>query len=370
MEKGSSSSASGGGGRAADHSHSHSLNGLNFGKKIYFQGGGGVGSGVLRPRSSGGGRLPEEEEAALPRSPAKKGRSSVEGGQPPRCQVEGCNIDLSGTKAYYCRHKVCGIHSKSSRVIVAGLHQRFCQQCSRFHQLPEFDQGKRSCRRRLAGHNERRRKPPPPPGPFLSSSYTTTLSPPTFDNQSKTGGLVMDFTRREDSWPNNNNTISALKYEQDDEDDDDDDLLEDSTNTRNNTTRHSYCGGAVITSPCPESSSTSKCALSLLSKQSIPTWESTNQALLLQPSLDTTTAAAAQFSWGLKASNHHNQAAANNSTITAAATTFHEMAPPHHMQAQYSRHELGLSQLSEGQYHGLDGPTGYDASLQHMNWSL
>lgn len=29
----------------------------------------------------------------------------------------------------------------------------------RFHLLAEFDDGKRSCRRRLAGHNERRRKP-------------------------------------------------------------------------------------------------------------------------------------------------------------------------------------------------------------------
>ncbi|OVA06642.1 Transcription factor [Macleaya cordata] len=39
----------------------------------------------------------------------------------------------------------------------------------RFHQLPEFDQGKRSCRRRLAGHNERRRKPQP--GSLLASRY-------------------------------------------------------------------------------------------------------------------------------------------------------------------------------------------------------
>ena len=30
---------------------------------------------------------------------------------------------------------------------------------SRFHLLAEFDDGKRSCRKRLAGHNERRRKP-------------------------------------------------------------------------------------------------------------------------------------------------------------------------------------------------------------------
>lgn len=28
----------------------------------------------------------------------------------------------------------------------------------RFHILKEFDEGKRSCRRRLAGHNKRRRK--------------------------------------------------------------------------------------------------------------------------------------------------------------------------------------------------------------------
>ena len=32
---------------------------------------------------------------------------------------------------------------------------------SRFHLLAEFDDGKRSCRKCLAGHNERRRKPQP-----------------------------------------------------------------------------------------------------------------------------------------------------------------------------------------------------------------
>jgi hypothetical protein len=30
---------------------------------------------------------------------------------------------------------------------------------NRFHFLPEFDDGKRSCRKRLADHNRRRRKP-------------------------------------------------------------------------------------------------------------------------------------------------------------------------------------------------------------------
>lgn len=31
----------------------------------------------------------------------------------------------------------------------------------RFHSLEEFDEGKRSCRKRLDGHNRRRRKPQP-----------------------------------------------------------------------------------------------------------------------------------------------------------------------------------------------------------------
>ncbi|KAD5316950.1 hypothetical protein E3N88_16896 [Mikania micrantha] len=75
-----------------------------------------------------------------------------------RCQVEGCNVALGGAKEYYRRHKVCEIHSKAPKVVVLGLQQRFCQQCSRFHEVTEFDEAKRSCRRRLKGHNLRRRK--------------------------------------------------------------------------------------------------------------------------------------------------------------------------------------------------------------------
>ncbi|XP_004308484.1 PREDICTED: squamosa promoter-binding-like protein 7 [Fragaria vesca subsp. vesca] len=76
----------------------------------------------------------------------------------PRCQVEGCQVALVSAKEYHRRHKVCEMHSKASKVVVLGLEQRFCQQCSRFHVVSEFDESKRSCRRRLAGHNERRRK--------------------------------------------------------------------------------------------------------------------------------------------------------------------------------------------------------------------
>ncbi|GAB4849486.1 Squamosa promoter-binding-like protein [Ancistrocladus abbreviatus] len=80
------------------------------------------------------------------------------GGSPPSCQAEKCTADLTDAKRYHRRHKVCEFHAKEPVVIVAGLRQRFCQQCSRFHELQEFDEAKRSCRRRLAGHNERRRK--------------------------------------------------------------------------------------------------------------------------------------------------------------------------------------------------------------------
>ncbi|XP_062073273.1 squamosa promoter-binding-like protein 7 [Humulus lupulus] len=76
----------------------------------------------------------------------------------PKCQVEGCHVALVNAKDYHRRHKVCEMHSKAPKVMVSGLEQRFCQQCSRFHVVSEFEESKRSCKRRLAGHNERRRK--------------------------------------------------------------------------------------------------------------------------------------------------------------------------------------------------------------------
>ncbi|KAF9592555.1 hypothetical protein IFM89_015768 [Coptis chinensis] len=47
-------------------------------------------------------------------------------------QVHGCSKDLSSSKDYHKRHKVCEVHSKTAKVIVNGIEQRFCQQCSRF----------------------------------------------------------------------------------------------------------------------------------------------------------------------------------------------------------------------------------------------
>nr|WMI30903.1 squamosa promter-binding-like protein 2 [Diospyros sp. 'deyangshi'] len=77
------------------------------------------------------------------------------------CLVDGCTSDLSKCREYYRRHRVCEHHSKTTVVTIGGKEQRFCQQCSRFHSLGEFDEEKRSCRKRLECHNRRRRKSQP-----------------------------------------------------------------------------------------------------------------------------------------------------------------------------------------------------------------
>lgn len=69
---------------------------------------------------------------------AKRGRSAAAAGdaaavaaEAPRCQVEGCGLELGGYKEYYRKHRVCEPHTKCLRVVVAGQDRRFCQQCSR-----------------------------------------------------------------------------------------------------------------------------------------------------------------------------------------------------------------------------------------------
>ncbi|PWA68947.1 Transcription factor, SBP-box [Artemisia annua] len=104
--------------------------------------------------------VPDRHVAAESSSAANKrsGKQPYPYAMAARCQVDGCHVALSNVKEYYRRHKVCEIHSKAPKVVVLGLQQRFCQQCSRFHVMSEFDDAKRSCRRRLEGHNQRRRK--------------------------------------------------------------------------------------------------------------------------------------------------------------------------------------------------------------------
>ncbi|KAJ0983003.1 hypothetical protein J5N97_011258 [Dioscorea zingiberensis] len=110
---------------------------------------------VMAAIAGGGAEDQEEKKRRSFSGPMRRSGGAV---SHPSCQAERCTADLSEAKRYHRRHKVCESHSKAAAVIVAGLRQRFCQQCSRFHELSEFDETKRSCRRRLAGHNQRRRK--------------------------------------------------------------------------------------------------------------------------------------------------------------------------------------------------------------------
>ncbi|CDY14815.1 BnaC04g48120D [Brassica napus] len=66
--------------------------GLMFGQKIYFEDGGGGSSS-----SAGSNRR-------------VRGGGSGHSSQTPRCQVEGCKMDLTNAKGYYSRHRVCGMH--------------------------------------------------------------------------------------------------------------------------------------------------------------------------------------------------------------------------------------------------------------------
>ncbi|KAL6962755.1 Squamosa promoter-binding-like protein [Sarracenia purpurea var. burkii] len=81
--------------------------------------------------------------------PSKRVRSGSPGSSSssgwPVCQVDNCREDLLSAKDYHRRHKVCEVRSKSSNALVGKQMQRFCQQCSRFRALSEFDEGKRSC---------------------------------------------------------------------------------------------------------------------------------------------------------------------------------------------------------------------------------
>ncbi|XP_022766775.1 squamosa promoter-binding-like protein 9 [Durio zibethinus] len=390
MEMGSGSLGESGG--SSTNSSTESLNGLKFGKKIYFEdaAAGAPPAAAATAIAAGGSNVGTPSKSGPgSSSSSRSGRKArvggvVQGAQPPRCQVEGCKVDLSDAKAYYSRHKVCGMHSKSPKVIVAGLEQRFCQQCSRFHQLPEFDQGKRSCRRRLAGHNERRRKPPP--GSLLPSRYSRLSS--SIIESSRDGSFIMDFTAyprhsSRDVWPTarsseylpgNQNTAAARSLPHP--------WQNNSENPRPDLFMQGSPGGTVFSSTeitpgqCFTGVGDSSCALSLLSNQP---WGSRNRAssLGVNNMINTERYSAAQpatrhgavvnpysnASWGFKGND--------------SGSSSHEMAP-----------QLGLGQISEPvvnsqfsggpefcqqsrrQYMELEQSRAYDTSTQDIHWSL
>ncbi|XP_022955823.1 squamosa promoter-binding-like protein 7 [Cucurbita moschata] len=100
----------------------------------------------------------EEEAAATPGK--KRARTARATAGTVRCQVPGCEVDISELKGYHRRHRVCLRCANAAAVVLDGETKRYCQQCGKFHVLSDFDEGKRSCRRKLERHNNRRRRKP------------------------------------------------------------------------------------------------------------------------------------------------------------------------------------------------------------------
>ncbi|GMH08198.1 hypothetical protein Nepgr_010038 [Nepenthes gracilis] len=369
---------------------SDSVNGLKFGQRIYFED---VGLGVSAKSCSGSSSSSSSTSPSVASAgassgcqgaatPPKKARGVVQSAQPPRCQVEGCRVDLSDAKAYYSRHKVCGMHSKSAKVIVAGLEQRFCQQCSRFHQLLEFDEGKRSCRRRLAGHNERRRKPPA--GSVLSSRLGR-LSPSVFDSSNRAGGSLVDFTGYlrppgTDEWAGNktseqaagNSSISTGKFLQSMWPGNSGIFLQGSTS------------GAAFSSPGIPSGDCfsgvdSSCALSLLSNQH---WDSSNRALgigmssLMNPGGAPMAQSTAASSAGL---GHFACSSTWGGFKGGEVSSGLHNVPPDHLglgqisqplSSQFDDGQLEMAQHGAHRFTEVQRSRAYDTSTHHVHWSL
>ncbi|CAL9002560.1 unnamed protein product [Prunus brigantina] len=380
MEMGSSSMTDSGSSSSSSppNSSTESLNGLKFGRKIYFED-----AGLGAPYKSG-----SAGSSSSGATPPKKQRgvNLAQLGQPPRCQVEGCQVDLSDAKAYYSRHKVCGLHSKTPMVIVAGLEQRFCQQCSRFHQLPEFDQGKRSCRRRLAGHNERRRKPQP--GSILSARFGR-LSSSIYENSSRVGSFLMDFTAYprhsgRDAWattrtservPGNQNSNDTGKFLQHPWQSNSE-ITPSGLYLQGSAGGTSYPGPGIPPGECVTGVTDSSCALSLLSSQP---WGSRNRVsgVGMNTVINTQGPPVGQPITHAGTSNHFPTTSWGFKGN--AGSSSHEMLP-----------DLGLGQMSQPplstQYSGvlelsqqssrrqqqmeLGHTRGYDTSSQHIHWSL
>ncbi|KAJ8475763.1 hypothetical protein OPV22_019490 [Ensete ventricosum] len=211
--------------------------------------------------------------------PSRRARAPGNAGQNASCSVDRCKADLSGSREYHRRHKVCEVHSKTPVVMVGGQEQRFCQQCSRFHRLVEFDEAKRSCRKRLDGHNRRRRKPPPDsinPGSLLPNHQGSRflMQPhllPSPTQSHNWAGII----ESEDMLPTNHSPLTFVDSEHhlsgsfsSNDDRKQVPLLQGDITGFSITTRLPFL--MTVSSSTAESSSGNICALSLLSSATKP----------------------------------------------------------------------------------------------------
>jgi len=63
------------------------------------------------------------------------------------CKVEGCSTEC--TSLYSIRVKVCALHLKADEVFFNNEPSRFCQKCTKFHNVGAFENNRRACLRSL-----------------------------------------------------------------------------------------------------------------------------------------------------------------------------------------------------------------------------
>ena len=63
------------------------------------------------------------------------------------CKVDGCNTECESL--YSIRVKVCAMHLKADEVLFNGETCRFCQKCTKFHNVNAFENNRRACLRSL-----------------------------------------------------------------------------------------------------------------------------------------------------------------------------------------------------------------------------
>jgi hypothetical protein len=63
--------------------------------------------------------------------PGKKRARTARAAASARCQVPGCEVDISELKGYHRRHRVCLRCANATTVVLDGDVKRYCQQCGK-----------------------------------------------------------------------------------------------------------------------------------------------------------------------------------------------------------------------------------------------
>ena len=94
-----------------------------------------------------------------------------------RCLADDCRADISNLKEYYRRRKLCDGCINKDVIQSAGKLMRFCQQCSKVHDIEAFDGSMRSCREKLQMHRIRARRTFALKGRSAAIRSSSTLTP-------------------------------------------------------------------------------------------------------------------------------------------------------------------------------------------------